>query len=263
MSKSIILCADDYAINAKRSAGILELINHNRLSATSCMTNMPAWRQEAEHLKKFIGKIDIGLHFNLTEGTGFKGLGSCLLKAKLHLHSYAKIKAQLQAQIQAFVQALGFFPDFIDGHQHVHTFPVIRDVLLDVCAGENLPKHFYIRSVNPDFYYPSALIKNWIIQLSGARQFDAELKKHKILHNLSFEGLYDFAHADKFPAYFKGFLDKVTQGGLIMCHPGFSEDDDALSSSAAQEFSYFMSDAFVQDCAHAQVHLTRGREIIG
>ena len=62
--KSIILCADDFGYNRETSLSIIELLTKQRLSATSCMTNMPNWQEQATQLKALSNSVDIGLHFN-------------------------------------------------------------------------------------------------------------------------------------------------------------------------------------------------------
>jgi predicted glycoside hydrolase/deacetylase ChbG (UPF0249 family) len=63
--KRIVLCADDYGQAPAISQGIIELLNQSRLSATSCMVNMPDWPVSAKELLPFINYVDLGLHFNL------------------------------------------------------------------------------------------------------------------------------------------------------------------------------------------------------
>ena len=66
--KYFTLCADDFGYSTEVSQGILSLISIERLTATSCMTNMPDWKNSASKLIPYKDQIDIGLHFNLTEG---------------------------------------------------------------------------------------------------------------------------------------------------------------------------------------------------
>ena len=42
------------------------------------------------------------------------------------------LAAEIATQLKAFVTQFGQPPDFIDGHQHVHLFPQVREALLDV-----------------------------------------------------------------------------------------------------------------------------------
>jgi predicted glycoside hydrolase/deacetylase ChbG (UPF0249 family) len=142
--KRIVLCADDYGQAPAINAGILALVARKRLSAVSCMVNTPYWNQAARELLPYQANLDIGLHFNLTEGAPlsaeyqakygdkFFGLSKTMLKAFLLQLDSRVIAAECLAQIDAFVAATGFLPHFIDGHQHVQHLPVVRRALLNV-----------------------------------------------------------------------------------------------------------------------------------
>ena len=45
-----------------------------------------------------------------------------------------RLAIEIATQVEAFVTAFGRPPDFIDGHQHVHLFPQVRDAVLKVAA---------------------------------------------------------------------------------------------------------------------------------
>ena len=38
---------------------------------------------------------------------------------------------EVRAQFEAFADAFGRPPDFVDGHQHVHLFPQVREAVLE------------------------------------------------------------------------------------------------------------------------------------
>ena len=66
--KHIILCADDYGQNFAISQAIVDLFEKKRLSATSCMVTSPDWPRYSSLLIPFRDHVDVGLHFNLSEG---------------------------------------------------------------------------------------------------------------------------------------------------------------------------------------------------
>ncbi|HEY5580029.1 MAG TPA: ChbG/HpnK family deacetylase, partial [Rhodoferax sp.] len=86
--KGVILCADDFAVNASASAGIAKLGAMGRISATSVMVLSPRWPQDVALLQSLRGRIDVGLHldwtsdFALAAGHGLS-LGAAMLKAVL------------------------------------------------------------------------------------------------------------------------------------------------------------------------------------
>ena len=49
---------------------------------------------------------------------------------------HAALVNEIAAQLRMFVHTFGRAPDFIDGHQHVHLFPQIRDAVLEVAKAE-------------------------------------------------------------------------------------------------------------------------------
>jgi len=62
--KNIVLCADDFALNAQVSEAITQLAGAQRISATSAMVLSPRWREDAARLKEVRGQIDVGLHLD-------------------------------------------------------------------------------------------------------------------------------------------------------------------------------------------------------
>ncbi len=265
--KTIVLCADDYGQNISISQAIIELLKKNRLSATSCMVTSANWKAAARDLESVKNAVDIGLHFNLTEGQSisnklmFLPLSKLLIKASLRQLDQAAIEGECHAQIDSFAESLGQLPDFLDGHQHVHQFPVIRDAVLAVYKQRLQARGAYLRCVDSPKnllrFTDSAYIKRVIIQFSGAAAFKRQLIKYHIPHNVSFAGIYDFSA--NYKNIFSGFLRDSKSGGLIMCHPGLnaSAEPDAIAAARCQEYQYFLSEDFVQECVKQKVRIAR------
>lgn len=273
MTNSIVLCADDYAQTPAISDGILALLANGRLSATSCMVTTPDWQEQASRLKSYLGKADLGLHFNLTHGQAlssvfrqtygaqFSDLGKLIVRATLRQLKVEVIAAECQAQIQAFKEAMGVLPDFIDGHQHIHQFPIIRDAIVQVYQAYYPDKSAYIRVVNPALLASDMTqnIKKLIIVAMGTNALQKLLLQYRIPHNHSFAGIYAFNQAPHYPTHFRRFLQEIKQDGLIMCHPGLATTNqgDPISLSRPLEYAYFASEQFVLDCQAANVVVKR------
>jgi len=256
--KTIILCADDYGLNPDISNAIIDLANQGRLSATSCITNSPLWQSTAPLLQTIKDKIQIGLHFNLTEGDGCLGsIHKLLILSHLRLLSNKKISAAFKTQYQAFVDEMGCAPDYIDGHQHIHHLPIIREVLLTQYREGYIDANCYFRSVAHDSRTSS--LKDYIIQHSGVKQFKNQLQNNQIAHNPTFSGIYDFTSDTQYNKIFPQFLDEIGDKGLIMCHPGNNQNspDDPIAKNRYQEYCYFNSDQFISDCTAANITLAR------
>lgn len=261
--KNIILCADDYGQNVAISQAIIHLIEKNCLSATSCMTTTGYWPEAAKMLTVYQDQIDVGLHFNLTEER--------IPLYKLIIKSYQKrldktaLENECHAQIDAFVDQFKKLPDFIDGHQHIHQLPLLREVILKVYQLRLRANKTYIRSIySPTDYYRvwgNAYVKRCVLQLCGARALKLKLLQHQIPHNLSFAGVHSFAENQNYAKIFQGFFKRIKNQGLIMCHPGLPTQDkkkDPIGVARYQEYQYLGSEQFKYDCKRYQIKLTRG-----
>lgn len=263
--KHIILCADDYGLNASVSQGIIDLLRLKRLSAVSCLTTSPFWPEQASWLKPFHVQADLGLHFNLTEGKPlssayiqcygeqFFPLPRLIIQAFLRKLDLSVLEQECQAQLDRFVADLGFLPDFIDGHQHIHQLPVIRDAVLRVYEKSLKGKNAYLRSVRNIVSSQGwgAKLKQMIIYLCGSYGFHRLLKKQAIPHNAAFAGIYPFPQASEYAQIFPHFLKNIKDLGLIMCHPGLSTDldkTDAIANARFQEYTYLAGEQFEMDC---------------
>ncbi|HVY53765.1 MAG TPA: ChbG/HpnK family deacetylase [Gammaproteobacteria bacterium] len=273
--KRIILCADDYGLNASVSQGIIELLRHGRLSAVSCMTTSPHWSLYSSLLKPLRDKGDVGLHFNLTEGkplspeyikrygNQFFSLSQLILRSYFHLLDGDVIERECEAQLNRFVEELGFLPDFIDGHQHIHQLPVIRKRVVAVHQRYLKNKNAYIRSVykKTAAFSVSNQIKQLIIHLCGARGLYKLLKRYNIAHNSTFSGIYLFPYSIEYKSFFPRYLESAHDLGLIMCHPGLLNNElepDAIQEARFNEYSYLASKQFVEDCEEKGVSLVKG-----
>ncbi|MDX1900399.1 MAG: ChbG/HpnK family deacetylase [Gammaproteobacteria bacterium] len=271
--KKFTLCADDYGQNGAVSQAIIQLLERERLSAVSCMVTQPDWQVAAGELKRFQDRAEFGLHFNLTEGEplssalkqshGFMSLPKLLLRAQFRYLNADAIQAELEAQIDAFSQAMGHLPHFIDGHQHIHQFPVIRDALLAVYESRLQGSQCYLRCTAEsyqDCLRGPGRFKRIILQWSGAQAFKKALQARRIPHNTSFSGVYDFAKAAYYASFFPFFLRSISDGGLILCHPGLAaaSKSDPLYDARHYELNYLASEQFVRDCQSQEVNLHEG-----
>jgi predicted glycoside hydrolase/deacetylase ChbG (UPF0249 family) len=273
MTKRIVLCADDYGQAPEISKGIIYLIQHGRLTATSCMVNTPCWPEHAGWLAPYLTQIDLGLHFNLTEGLAtskvyqdthgqaFMPLTRLLVRSMLRNINQKAIQAELNAQIDLFQEATGMLPRYIDGHHHVHQFPVIRDALVHVYE-KRLRKHgSYIRLVNEPLRWSDFVFdfKKLIIVGSGTVGLERMLNQKHIPHNSSFSGIYSFQKSQDYSQVFVTFLRKVGSGGIVMCHPGLPSTNptDSIAAARYKEYKYLASGQFLEDCIDQGVKLTR------
>lgn len=268
--RTLAVCADDFGQSPGVDAAIVRLAQAGRLNAISCIANSPGWPEAAGRLQELPAAVDVGLHLNLTDGrplssrlarrwSRLPSLMRLIAQAHLGLLPRVALRAELHAQLSAFIGAHGRPPDFIDGHQHVHHLPGVRELILEMA--EHLQPLPAMRStgrvLGPGFDF-----KRRVIEATGGRVLAAELAKRAIPHNPALLGTYDFAALDYRALMQRWLAELPAEGGLVFCHPGDADPDapnrfDPIGAARGRERAYLGSDAFVDDLAQAGVVLGR------
>jgi len=220
----VVICADDYAMTPEISAGILALAGQGRISATSAMTLSPHWPRWAKDVPALQQQIDVGLHldwtsdFALQQGFG-RPLGQLMVRSLLGALRRSEVADQIQRQLDLFEQHAGTPPDHIDGHQHVHQFPILRDALVDVLVRRYAPGQ------RPWLRVSHVACKPWefkarIINAMGARALRALAERHGMAHSEHLTGVYDFSgDADSYRQQLQDWLGHLPPAAVLMCHP--------------------------------------------
>lgn len=274
--KTIRLCADDFGQDALINEAVLELFAHDRLSATSVLIDGPfIYSYVDEIAQAHKDGLEIGLHFNLTLPLGnqsslMRPLNTWIVMSQLRLINSQKILKAFQSQLSCFEDTFGFVPDFVDGHQHVHQFPIIAPILLNELKvrynkpGSITSQSFpWIRNTKPPRCktpIPESLKCTTLELLGGARLKTLLLDQH-FLTNEGFLGIYRFnlSSPDGYQAFMQAWLDCAQEHSLIMCHPakGYLENN-SKSHPANQrlfEYTYLNSEKFQEDLNARQIKL--------
>ena len=237
----IVVCADDFAMTNGVSQAIIDLAEAGRLSAVSAMTTTAHWPSHATWLARVRGKVSAGLHLNLTlgaplgamptfaPGRTFPTLGGVTGRALLRRIDPAELSAEIDRQIAAFEAEIGFPPDHIDGHQHVHALPQVRACLLGV-----LVQRYAKSALRPLLRAPaeppsrilargSAVMKSLV--LSGLSSgFAGAAATAGFPCNDGFGGVTAF-RAGTVDAEFAQSCAAPGPRHLVMCHPGLIDDE--------------------------------------
>jgi predicted glycoside hydrolase/deacetylase ChbG (UPF0249 family) len=244
--KRIILCADDFAQDAAISRGILQLGELGRLSAVSCFSDAPLWDEYGGELPSGGDGLLVGLHFNLSHpfGRGEKPLPYWMLGAVTGRLHEAALRSHLQRQIDAFFRVRGELPAFIDGHQHVHAFPVIRSVVHALAAEAAAETPIRIRDVRAPVGATDAPFKRRVIR--GLANWGSQPENAaRLAMNSSFAGDYSLRADADFERLFADWLACSADGGLIMCHPGCA-DGAGAHAARSRELSFFAAETFAE-----------------
>jgi len=166
---------------------------------------------------------------------------------------------EIATQLRIFIDTFGRPPDFIDGHQHVHLFPQVRDAFLKVVT-QGAPRA-WVRQCGRSRPVRRPHDRKALTLDILSVGFRRKAKRLTIPTNPAFAGTYTFKARAKFAKIFPRFLSDLPDNGLIMCHPGFVDAElkalDSLTTLREHEFAYFSSDAFVETLAEHGIALKR------
>lgn len=240
MTRSFVLCADDFAMTEGVSRSILELLAAGKLSATGAMTNRPHWPRLAGELAAFAGHADLGMHLNLTCAAPLAAMPAVAPSgnlprlgelAPLVLRSSAardEIASEVVRQLDAFEQHLGRAPDFVDGHQHVHVLPGIRGAVLDALARRYPAGSVYLRDPSDSLAAIRArgvAIGKALTVAGLATGLRRAAARRGIPTNRGFSGFSPFDAGRDFAVDLAAFLVDPGPAHLVMCHPGHVDDE--------------------------------------
>jgi predicted glycoside hydrolase/deacetylase ChbG (UPF0249 family) len=81
-----------------------------------------------------------------------------------------------------------------------------------------------------------------------SRTFRHRTEQLGLRTNPAFAGTYDFNKRTNFAAVFPRFLEGLPEGSVVMCHPGFVDDElrklDSLTTLREREYAFFIDESF-------------------
>lgn len=278
VARSLVVCADDYGYADEVDQGILDLVRMERLSGFSCLVQSSRWPEAAARLQtaEGIDQVDIGLHVNLTERLDDESWVRPL-PALIRLAFMAqvvpgvmpidRVRDSLRRQFDRFFAEFGRPPDHLDGHQHVHQLPVVRDLLLALL--DEYGWRPWVRCTTPPIMATGAAgslstgFKAWVIAMLGGRGLSHRCRRQGLVSNPAFGGAYGF---DASEAHYLDLLSAWTrhapEGGLLMCHPAIPSaetlKEDPIASARVREYRVLSGEAFGRLLSQERIQLVRG-----
>jgi predicted glycoside hydrolase/deacetylase ChbG (UPF0249 family) len=232
-----VMCADDYGMTPGICIGILKLIRQNRINATSVMSLSPHWIDWATPLRELRDQVDVGLHLDWTSPFAIeKGFGTSLTllmaRSTCRLLRNSTVERAIEQQLDLFEAHFKARPDHVDGHQHIHQFPVIRELLLRVLSRRYaIHDRPWIRIARVKENPPS--LKSHVINAMGADALQRLAIQYDFAHSDSLSGVYNFqGNAQLYLQHLHNWLTHMTSGTVLMCHPGTEPCDQAPSPRA-------------------------------
>ncbi len=268
----MIICADDYGLSNAVDDAVIELIQKDRITATSCIVSNYNAKYSTLKLQKYMEKIDIGMHLLLTDGKPLshqKSDGGLVdhhgnlnnfwkLTAKTYSHriQFESVYKEIRAQVEYFNDLFGRMPYFIDGHKHVQQLPVIRNALMKLIKDINFSPYLRIaalpKKLKMDIHFSKTLtFYNMIINYPGA-------EARKLFSGNGFRcnryllGYYNNNSKMTFSEIFKRYTEITpTDRDIFFCHPGHEEPHrvDCLR--------FLLSDKFKEICSERGIIINR------
>lgn len=256
--RAIVVCLDDYGLHAGVNAAALALARQGRLSAIGCMVGAPQWREGAAALAAVDpARVDLGLHFDLTQHPLLPGvqrpLSQWLLRSYAGAVDRALLRREIDAQLDAFAATLGRAPTYIDGHQHVHQLPGVREPLLAALRARGWTP--WLRSTRRPA--GSGLGKAWVIETLGAGTLRRQAARGGWRQNGHLLGVYGFdGDAARYLALLRGWLGQAREGDVLMCHPAQEAPaDDVIGAARVREYAVFAGPQFAHALAEAKLRV--------
>ncbi len=228
-------------MNRAGSCAIVQLASMGAISAASCVV---AGLFAGRYAKALLGSdaaMSLGLHLNLTVANGpalrhdlhtWLGLTMVLRSA-----NRAALVRELERQLDAFVALFGQVPHFVDGHEHVHQFPVVRDVVLEVLRAR-FGTQVAVRSTVPRVWRGA---KAQVIAELGGRGMRRRLRRYRLHANADFAGVYGFDDRVGYAQRMQSWLHSIAHDGLIMCHPELPTAGRGDNGARVSEYEFLAS----------------------
>ena len=242
--KQLIVNADDFGLTEGVNRGIVEAHADGIVTSTTILANGAAF-EAAVAMSRKLPSLAIGVHLNLTQGPPVAPPESvqALIDARGELHlspsqlwraiamrrvPALQIETELRAQVKK-VLAAGLTPTHLDGHMHVHLFPVVSDAAIQI-AGE-----FGMRAVRCPLERTRLKglgkgleeIKRGGIAFSVsqlARRLRSKLEKAGLAYPSHFFGTRQTGSLDR--ESLLEILESLPDGtSELCCHPGYSNAD--------------------------------------
>ncbi|GAB2840228.1 ChbG/HpnK family deacetylase [Pseudoduganella ginsengisoli] len=255
----LIINADDVGMHPAIDDAVIELAQRGIVTSASVMSLGRPARAAIEALHS--ADAGLGLHLDFTSALAHAAysnaatLPGVMVAAWMRTLKPERVRTIIAAQLDRFCQLTGRPPVFVDGHEHVHQFPMIRDALLDVLAASRYGAGVHIRDTRPQRWRGA---KAAIIGLLGARALHRRARIAGHSANRDFLGVYDLSSGADLAVLWRKWLRSVPpQGALAMCHPALPRHSHSLEPFRLREYAWLSSPEFaalLQECRVTPAH---------
>lgn len=151
MAQNLIVNADDFGFSVGVTDGIVQAYQAGILTSTTLMTTMPDARRAVEIARQHPG-LGVGIHLCLTQGTPLAGMdgplcsppgvfpprvGQLIWRLMRNKSILRQIRREWESQIN-FAVSMGLQPTHLDSHKHIHHWPPLGEIAIDLARQFNI-----------------------------------------------------------------------------------------------------------------------------
>lgn len=254
----LIINADDLGYNLERDKGIMECFKNSKsISSTSVLANGLYAESALKTAIKF--NLPIGLHFNITEGkplskaadiksllnesgmfVGKQDIISAVEKGAL---KFADVKHEMEMQIKWFYKTAGYYPTHVDGHNHVHIMPIVRQAFAETMQkyGIKWTRMPIDETVKGISNIDDTKVNFTQYILSNSKIAQNTFDKHGLQYPSTFLGMYLMGSEMSVNKIEESLKSMIRKNRDVICevmtHPGHSCVGEGGCGSGADDFS--------------------------
>lgn len=272
--RPVIINVDDLGLSDAVNEAVIALGKMGRVHSSSYMAGGNISAEHLADLKRL--NIQIGLHLDFTgiyPSSLQRSLSSLIVASYLRKLDPRTVTDSIERQLDDFEDIFGHPPVFVDGHQHVHQFPIIRQCLAEVMTRRYHNPQTGLTSVAARVTTPLVFdLKSWVIYMLGGQAWQQLCQQYAIPSNAKFGGVYDFNATESQLAtlWAKWFshcpltsldLPEPPAPALIMCHPAkpASNWQDEIKAARELEYHWLMSATFQSLCDQHNIEIVGWR----
>lgn len=240
----LIVHADDFGLSQKVNEGIVKAHLDGIVTSTSLIPSGEAF-EHAIQLARTNPTLDIGVHLTLTGEAALMGRGDIptLLAEDGRFHAHAvdfvkqylgrrihldEVERELDAQIRKVLDN-GIRVSHLDGHQHIHILPAIRDRVGALARKYAIPAIRYPRERVSSYMLREGAGKGRLLQLIGLNAFCTIARTSGATAPDRFFGFFFGGNLTQ--ENLLKILDNLPATGTceLMCHPGMHDSHSGYS----------------------------------
>ncbi len=175
-----------------------------------------------------------------------------------------EIRAEIDRQLDRFESVMARPPDFVDGHQHVHVLPGVREALIEALLRDGSLAVPGCADTG-DGLHRIALRRAHARKALAVRALASGFKRAAnwsgFAINDSFAGFSDFHPGKDYAKSFATYLRAPGRRHLVMCHPGHVDEEltaqDPVTITREQELAFLLSPRLPEMLAERGLKLAR------